>query len=146
MARLEECAVDFLCGLTGPLRAAIRQAILSQVTVLEAEITALNAQLAALEAQLLPAEALLQTLTGILEEARSNAIVQIFEDAITCATIGELNESLGDKVQRGITEATDAIEDLRKKISITSFLQERIDELGEEIDRLGEYLDEIDRC
>lgn len=146
MARLEECAIDFLCGLAGPLRASIRQTILGQIRTLEAELTALNAQLAALEAQLLPAEALLQSLTGILEAARSNAIVQLLEDAIECADIGELNESLGTSIQREITEVTDAIEDLRRKLSVSSFLQNRIDDIGEEIDRLGEYLDEIDGC
>lgn len=146
MAKIEECALDFLCGLTAPLRASIKQAILGQVGVLEAELTALNAQLAALEAQLLPAEILLQSLTGVLEAARANAIVQLLEDAIQCADIGKLNESLGTSSQKALTEATDAIEDLRRKISVASYLQDRIDDLGEEIDRLGEYLDEIDFC
>lgn len=143
---LAECALQFLCGLVAPQRNAIKQAILGQITALEAELTNLNSQLAALEAQLLPAEALLQVASGILEQARSNAILQLLEDFVQCAAIGDLNESLSDKVQRALTEATDAIEDLRRKISAAGFLQDRIDELGEEIDKLGQYLDAIDAC
>lgn len=144
--RIAECALQFLCGLIAPQRNAIKQAILAQVRVLEAEITNLNSQLAALESQLLPAEAFLQVASAILEQARSNAILQLLEDFIQCAAIGDLNESLSDKIQRAITEASDAIEDLRRKLSVASFLQDKIDELGEEIDKLGQYLDAIDSC
>lgn len=144
--RFDDCLIVFLCGLDAPFRQSIKASVLSVKSSIESEINVLNSQLAVVENQLLPFEAKLQIANDALENLRSNALVQLFDEFINCAAVGEMKGSLTEKVQKELTELTDFVDKYRRKFSVAARLQEEIDRLGEELDNLDRYLDEISNC
>lgn len=143
---VEACVRSILCGLSNPLRQAVKISITSYRALLNTQLLTLQAKAAQYNVAAAAAQVLFNVANAALEQARSAA--HLFPSSLIsgCVTLGNLNQVIAAGIDLASADLVETEARLTRILSVTDEVNTLIAQIQAAIGIIDQVLAVVDIC